>query len=122
MPDPQPIDVVKPSDVVQGFSLGALKIVRVNTPHPSVIVSSNVSVFQLLYAVFILSLQQRLLSQNQGASMTDPKTTLTAFFTGLFAILAYFGIIIPDWAFEPIIAVGIVILGWFSADKKKTTP
>jgi len=51
--------------------------------------------------------------------MTDLKTTVTAFVTGVLGILAYFGIGIPETYVTPIILVGVALLGYFTSDKKK---
>jgi hypothetical protein len=52
--------------------------------------------------------------------MKDWKTTVTAIVTGVCAILSSFGIVIPDTWTGIIIAVGVIILGYFASDQKKS--
>ena len=46
--------------------------------------------------------------------MKDPKTTLTAFIAGVVTLASHFNIIIPDDYQTAIIAVGVIVLGWFA--------
>lgn len=49
----------------------------------------------------------------------DWKTTVTGIVVGICTILAHYGIIIPESVTTIIIAVGVVLLGYFSRDSKK---
>ena len=49
--------------------------------------------------------------------MTDLKTTVTGFLTALFALLANFGVVIPEACTLPIIAVGVFLVSLFAKDK-----
>ena len=46
----------------------------------------------------------------------DPKTTITAFVAGVVALASHFNIVIPDDYQSAIIAVGLIVLGWFAKD------
>lgn len=50
--------------------------------------------------------------------MKDPRTTLIALITGITGMLSYWGIIIPEGWTEPIVMVGVILLGYFASDKK----
>ena len=49
---------------------------------------------------------------------TDWKTTVTGLVTALVTILAHFNVVVPDVWIPVIISIGVIILGWFSRDKK----
>jgi len=51
---------------------------------------------------------------------TEWKTTVTAIVTGIATILAHFGIIFPDTWQGIIIAIGVILLGYFARDKKQS--
>lgn len=51
---------------------------------------------------------------------TDWKTTVTGIVVGVTTILAHFGVIIPESVTGIIIAIGIVLLGYFAKDKKES--
>ena len=47
----------------------------------------------------------------------DWKTTVTGIVVGLATILAHFGLIIPESFTVVIIAIGVAVLGWLTADR-----
>jgi hypothetical protein len=55
-----------------------------------------------------------------GDTMNDLKTTLTGVITGIVTLLSFFNIIIPEAYVPVIVAVGVAVLGYFSAQEKKT--
>ena len=52
--------------------------------------------------------------------MADIKTTLTGVITGILAMLAYYGIVIPEVWTGVILGIGVALLGYFSKDKPPT--
>ena len=48
----------------------------------------------------------------------DPKTTITAFVAGVVALASHFNLVIPADYQTAIIAVGLIVLGWFAKDGK----
>lgn len=51
--------------------------------------------------------------------MKDPKTTASAIATAVLSLLAYYNIVIPEAATVPLLAIGLVITGYFAADSAK---
>ena len=48
----------------------------------------------------------------------DPKTTITAFVAGIVTLASHFNIVISSDYQTAIIAVGVIVLGWFAKDGK----
>ena len=55
-------------------------------------------------------------SQKEITMIKDPKTTITAFVAGVVALASHFNVVIPDDYQAAIIAVGLIVLGWFAKD------
>mgnify|MGYP007017509332 FL=1 len=60
-------------------------------------------------------------SSGSGPMNNDLKATITGLVTGILGMLAYFNIIIPTSFVEPIILIGVLVVG-FLANRKDVPP
>ena len=56
------------------------------------------------------------INEKENTMIRDPKTTITAFVAGVVALAAHFNLLIPADYQTAIIAVGLIVLGWFAKD------
>lgn len=68
------------------------------------------------------SLGEKPLTSGSTTMNNDLKATMTGLVTGILGLLAYFNIVIPQSFVEPIILVGVVIVGFLANRKDKVTP
>jgi len=57
-----------------------------------------------------------------GVVMGNWKTTISASVMAAAAILAHFGVVIPESAFPLIVSVGLAVVGMLAGDAKKSEP
>lgn len=81
--------------------------------------AADVSLLELLAVRYRLQLQQQILDLIEGKGKMDYKTTVSGFVTGLIPLLALFGVSVPEWIAQAVIALGSIALGYFAADAKK---
>lgn len=83
-------------------------------------INDNVGFFTLIMEWFITRIKNDILIFYNGGKMNnDLKATLTGVVTGLLAILSIFGLAIPAEYGSMIIALGVVVLGYFTNKKDK---
>lgn len=55
-----------------------------------------------------------------GYAMGNWKTTISAVVAAIFAVLSHFNIVLPESLQEPIILLGLVLVGFFAGDAKQS--